>query len=96
MIFQYFYSYLYPKSNFLVFSKAFTIVNSAKNKANEKFHADLKLTNLDKDKKADEVEKEKFTFGEKMSHKIDHAALIIFPLSFLLFMIAYWSYYSDD
>ena len=82
-----------------LFAIAFTIVKSAKDKPDDKFHADLKLSDID-DKKTDElvetVEKEKFTFGEKASHKIDHGALVIFPVAFLLFMIAYWIYYADD
>ena len=43
----------------------------------------------------DENATDKFTFGEKMSHKIDHAALVIFPIVFLFFMISYWTYFSD-
>jgi hypothetical protein len=36
----------------------------------------------------------KFTLGETQSHKLDRASLIVFPSSFLLFMIGYWNYYA--
>jgi hypothetical protein len=36
----------------------------------------------------------KFTLGEIQSHKVDKASLVVFPSSFLLFMIGYWNYYA--
>ena len=36
---------------------------------------------------------EKFSHGERISHKIDRAAVVIFPVTFLGFSIAYWVTY---
>ena len=84
---------------------AFTIINSARNldaKKAGKISPKVKLNNLMCEENEEEAETEmdenatdKFTFGEKMSHKIDHAALVIFPIGFLFFMISYWTYFSD-
>ena len=52
------------------------------------------LTNLNKTQVKEEEEEEKFTCGEKVSHKIDQVSMAIFPASFLVFMIMYWSYYT--
>lgn len=78
---------------------AFTIVNSGKKLHREKFSADFKLNNLrdvdeDSKKEVENPDEEKYTFGEKASHKIDHAALIIFPTGFFVFMVSYWIYYA--
>ncbi len=78
---------------------AFTIVNSAKELHREKFSANFKLNHLndvdvDSKKEVENPDDEKYTFGEKASHKIDHAALVIFPTGFFIFMISYWIYYA--
>ena len=59
--------------------------------------ADIARNNIQNKKDAtdDAKEEEKFTLGERMSHKIDHASLVIFPAIFTLFMIGYWVVYSD-
>ena len=45
---------------------------------------------------ADSEEKERFTHGEKVSHKIDHASLIVFPVVFVIFAINYWVFYGNS
>ena len=37
----------------------------------------------------------KFTYGELVSHKIDQAAMVIFPLTSIVFFIAYWVTYAS-
>ena len=81
----------------LISFSAFTLINSGKKTVVPLKPPVVALTNLNKTQvkeEEEEEEEEKFTCGEKVSHKIDQVLMAIFPASFLVFMIMYWSYYT--